>query len=170
MELDFEKLKDDIFNFVYKNRLSLIGLSGIFCVFVFVGSIYFRNEHISRLNSSNQLIDYIEKRNDDFLKKNHKKGYTVIKEFIKNNNNPDEKVMDEFAKIDEFVFKNLFYFAKRIYFGKKDDFHNFYISDKHPWSKLMKTCDVFYNEQPEPIIPQKDDYLISFLIGRGVEC
>lgn len=172
MDFDFnlDELKEKLSDLFYQNKSKIFaGIFGLLTIFAVIFTVY-KIDYSSRLKSSDSLIEYIYGENEDFISKKHKKGYAMIADFVKNKKDPKVEKFDEFANLDEFVLKNVFYFAKRLYFGYKDDFYMFFESNKNPWSKLFLITDIFYGEKDSDCVKQKDDYLISFLIGKGMQC
>jgi|GEM_PF-3233842 len=169
-DFDVDNFKEKLSDWYFYNKSKIFITAGFTLAFLVFGFVWYKIDYNSRVKSSDSLIEYIYGENDNFLKGKHRKGYGLISEFLKNKKNPSEEKFDEFAQLDEFVFKDLFYFSKRLYFGYRDDFYMFYESSKNPWSKLFFVTDIFYGEKTSDCVKQKDDYLISFLIGKGMQC
>lgn len=170
VDFDFENLKLYLIDFLNKWKIHV----AVFLFALFSGlavSLFaIRKNYYDRINSSNQLIEYMQGENDDFLKSNHKGFYSTIKNIVINKQNPSFDKYNEFSLLDEYVFKNLFYFAKKLYFGKDDEFVSYYENDKNPWSKLMLSCNVFWSKSDGFSIKNKEEYLVNYLIGSGKKC
>lgn len=168
--MNIENIKMDAILFFTKYRSKIFASFGILAL-AGIGVFYKINkEKEASINSSNQLLDYIDGRSDDFLKSKHKKGYALIKEVIENRDNI--AFLDKCSKLDDFVFKNLFYFAKRISFCGTDEYATYYESPKNPWSKLVLSANEFCLKDLDTKLDNsirfdKPDYLILYLIGKG---
>lgn len=170
MEFDFEDLQSVFLNFCYKNKkIILISFAVILSIVASV-AVFLKNDYESRAASSVALIEYIDGKNDDFLKKKHKKGYKLIYDILESRKTPSIEQYDKFASLDSYVFKNLFFFSKKLYFGYSDDYESYYFSDSNPWNKLVKIAAVFNLQYDATSLNYQDDYFINFLVGRGVKC
>ena len=170
MEFDFEEIKENLIDLFYKNKKRILiagscvfGLALIFCLFL-------KNDYDKRIASSNLLVDYINGENDEFMKRDHKMGYGLLKKVIEARDNPSVEKFDEFSKMDDYVFKSLFYFAKCLYFNYQDEYYSYYESDKNPWSNLIITAGVFNGSRSISLIKKKEEYLMIFAIGKGLQC
>ena len=123
MNLDFDDMKNFIMNFINQQKKILIPIFSVLIVSSVVVIFVAKNNYEQKISSSNMLIDYINGKNELFLNKKHKKGYSLIKDITISNKNPSKTDYDTFAKVDDYVFKNLFYFSKILYFNEKDAFH-----------------------------------------------
>lgn len=170
LDFDIEELKANFFAFFYKFKFRIVVFSSIFIVFAVGLSVYVRNDYYDRIDSSNKLIEYINGENNDFLKKKHGKKYNLVVKFLDNSKNPSKENFEKFSELDTYVFKNLFFFANKLWFFDEGEFDSYYESDKHPWSKLVKCCNVFYGKTESVKLNERDDYLITFLIGKGKKC
>ncbi len=170
MEFDFEEFKGNAIDFFYKNKRNIfLGGSAFFALILIVG-FFAKNSYDRQIVSSNMLIDYINGESDEFMKSNHKKGYALVKNIIESRKNPTIEKLDSFAKIDDYVFKNLFYFAKRLYFNYKDEYSSYYESEINPWSNLVITAGVFNGSRNVSLLKKKEEYMMIFAIGKGVKC
>jgi hypothetical protein len=156
MNLDFDNVKNFIMNFINQNKKILIPVFSVFIVFSVVIIFIAKNNYEQKISSSNMLIDYINGKNELFLNKKHKKGYALIKDITISNKNPSKKDYDNFAKVDDYVFKNLFYFSKILYFNEKDAFHSYYENEKNPWSDLIIKSRVFNGEKEAKFVKNKE--------------
>jgi len=172
MEFDFDldQIKESFFGFFYKNKKLIVVSVGFFVFVTTCAVTYFKIDYDSRITSSNHLIDYIYGENYDFLSKKHKSGYKLVKDILEYRKNPTMSDIDKFSKHDDYLFKNLFYFAKRLFFNYHDEYSSYYESDKNPWSKLIITAGVFNGERNIDLVKNKEEYLLIYAIGKGLQC
>lgn len=170
MNSDFEDIKLFATKFITQNKKVVMILFSVVFLFSLFFAFVMKNNYERNLSSSNMLIDYIQGKNEIFLEKKHKKGYETLKNIIIFNKNPSIEGYNELAKFDDYVFKNLFYFSRFLYFKKKDAFHSYYATQKNPWSKLILECEVLQGEKDSSVLKNKGEYLTTFLIGKGLKC
>lgn len=163
--MDAYDLKIRLYGILAKNIRKIAYLSAF--IFLILGAFVYKeySKYKSSIDSSNLLMDFIEGKNEDFLKKDHKGGYSLVKEFFINSKNPSSSNFEKFSKLDDIIFKNLFYFANNLYFCKRNEYSTYFEADRNPWSSIVRSSNVFCGK--EEIIKEKPSYLVYFLIGNG---
>lgn len=174
MEFDFDDIKGVLLEFFYKHKKIIIIACSVFLSALVLVFFLVKSDYNSRVESSQALNAYIFGENDSFMKNKHKKGYGLIKQVLKAQENPSIEAYDKFASMDEYVFKPLFYFSKSIVFGFSDDNEAYYAAKSHPWSSLMLTSKMFNNkatkEDLKELSKRNADHIIGYMIGKGWEC
>lgn len=163
--MDIYELKINLYNFFQRNKNKLVYLAlSIFFLSAFFAYRYnkYQNED---LNSYNQLVDFMNGKNEDFLKGNHKNGYKLIKDFYLNSKKPDSAMFKKFAALDDIVFKNLFYFSNNLYFCNTDEYSSYFEAERNPWHNIVKSSNVFCGKKES--FKKRPKYLNYFLIGKG---
>ncbi len=170
MIFDIEKTTSDLYNFFFKYKYKFLFL--ILCLFGFASFFIIKknNEYLDKVNSSNQLLDYIFQNKEDFLSNEHNNSYSFVKKLVIYKKNPEEAVFDYFASFDEYVFKDLFYFSKQMQNFKKDGAYNLYISKNNPWKDLFLFLSVDNGNLNDYFLMSEKDLAFPLMVGFKKEC